>query len=67
VATQLEMVYRFSDKFYFFPEVTCKNGKAMLDISADRTNETWHYKKINVRIKKPIEKAETISIITSSE
>lgn len=48
-------------------KISCKNGKAMLDISADRTNEKWHYKKINVRIKKPIEKAETIAIITSTE
>ncbi|MBQ0788895.1 MAG: hypothetical protein KBT69_15455 [Oceanihabitans sp.] len=48
-------------------KITCKNGTAMLDISADRRNETWHYTKINVRIKKPIEKAETIPIITPIE
>ncbi|WP_452232460.1 cytochrome c oxidase assembly factor Coa1 family protein [Lacinutrix sp. MEBiC02595] len=48
-------------------KITCKKGKAMLDISADRINETWHYKKINVRIKKPIEKKEIITIITPTE
>ena len=41
-------------------KITCEKGKAMLDISADRINESWNYKKINIRIKSPPEKKETI-------
>ena len=48
-------------------KITCEKGKAMLDISADRINETWNYKKINVRIKNPSEKKETIEIIKTIE
>lgn len=39
-------------------------GKAQLDISADRENNTWIYSKINVRIKSPPEKKQTIEINT---
>ncbi len=44
-------------------KITCEKGKAMLDISADRIDEIWIYKKINVRIKNPPEKKETIEIV----
>ncbi len=36
---------------------------ARLDISADKINGKWNYKKINVRIKKPIEEKQIIEII----
>ena len=39
------------------------NGKASMDISADRINNEWSYKKINIRIKKPIENKQTIEIV----
>ena len=39
------------------------NGKARMDIIADRINNEWNYKKINVRIKNPPEKKQTIEII----
>ncbi|MFB9053927.1 cytochrome c oxidase assembly factor Coa1 family protein [Formosa undariae] len=48
-------------------KITFESGKAMLDISADRSNDTWNYKKINVRIKNPPEKKETIEIIKPIE
>lgn len=38
-------------------------GKATMDISANRINNAWTYKKINIRIKKPIEDKQTIEII----
>ncbi|MDP2060532.1 MAG: cytochrome c oxidase assembly factor Coa1 family protein [Flavobacteriaceae bacterium] len=44
-------------------KISCEKGKAMLDISADRIDEIWIYKKINVRIKNPPEKKETIEIV----
>jgi|SRR5690606_13627602 len=40
------------------------NGKASMDISADRIDNEWNYKKINIRIKKPIENKQTIEILT---
>lgn len=46
-------------------KITGEHGKAMLDIVADRMNDAWIYKKITIRIKKPIEKKETIEILTS--
>lgn len=48
-------------------KITCQKGKAMLDISANRNNETWDYKIITVRIKSPLEKKETIEILTLIE
>ena len=38
-------------------------GKARMDIISDRINNEWKYKKINVRIKSPPEKKQTIEII----
>ena len=38
-------------------------GKARMDILANRINNAWEYKKINVRIKNPPEKKQTIEII----
>ena len=40
-------------------------GKAGLDISADKLNDEWNYTKINVRIKNPPEKKQTIEIVTA--
>ena len=37
-------------------------GKARMDITADRINNEWNYSKINVRIKKPADKKQTIEI-----
>ncbi len=40
-------------------------GKARMDISADRINDEWNYTKINIRIKNPPEKKQTIEIETA--
>lgn len=40
-------------------------GKARLDISADRINNEWNYTKINIRIKNPPKKKQTIEIAIS--
>ena len=40
-----------------------EKGKARMDIIADRINNEWKYKKINVRIKSPPEKKQTIEVI----
>lgn len=40
-------------------------GKARMDITADRINGAWNYSKINVRIKNPPEKKQTIEINTA--
>ena len=45
-------------------KIASENGKAMLDISAERSNAIWDYKLITVRIKSPLEKKETIEIIS---
>ena len=39
-------------------------GNARIDISADRINHKWNYSKINLRIKNPPEKKQTIEINT---
>jgi len=39
-------------------------GRAKLDIAAHRVNEQWKYTKINIRIKNPPEKKQTIEIVT---
>lgn len=41
------------------------NGKAMMDITAKLIHNNWDYEKINLRIAKPIEKKQTIEIITT--
>ena len=38
-------------------------GRAALDIIADRLDNKWRYRKINLRIKKPIENKQTIKIL----
>jgi len=38
-------------------------GYARMDIIADKVNNEWVYKKINIRIKNPPEKKQTIEII----
>ena len=40
-------------------------GNWSMDISADRINNVWNYKKINIRIKNPPEKKQTIEILTA--
>jgi hypothetical protein len=44
-------------------KVSGEHGKAMLDIIADRVNNEWIYKKINIRIKNSPEKKEIIEIV----
>lgn len=42
-----------------------KKAKARMDIIADRINNEWMYKKIDIRIKNPPEQKQTIEIIKS--
>jgi len=42
-------------------------GNAKMDIIADRINNMWNYNKINVRIKNPPEKKQTIQIILADK
>ena len=44
-------------------KVSGEHGKAMLDISAHLINDTWSFDALNIRIKNPPEKKETIEII----
>ena len=39
------------------------NGKAIMDVEAERSNDIWEYKKITIRIKNPPEKRQTISVL----
>ena len=41
------------------------NGKAMMDITANRIHTNWDYEKISVRIGKPIAEKQTIEIISA--
>lgn len=43
--------------------LTGTKGKAKMDIIADQVDGQWDYKKINLRIRKPVEKQQTIEII----
>jgi hypothetical protein len=36
-----------------------------MDITADRINNEWNYNKINIRIKNPPEKKQTIELISA--
>lgn len=40
-------------------------GNARMDISANKARNQWNYSKINIRIKNPLEKRQTIEIITT--
>ncbi len=42
-----------------------EKGNAKMDILAHKIKEEWIYKKLNIRIKKPIENKQTIEIIPS--
>ena len=42
-------------------------GKGRMDIIADRVNNEWKYKIINIRIKNPPEKKQTIEIIKTQK
>lgn len=42
-------------------------GKASMDISADRINNTWKYNKINIRIKNPPENKQEIEIYSDNK
>lgn len=48
-------------------KIFCTKGKAMLDIAANRIDNTWHYQEIRVRIKNPPEKREIIEIFSLVE
>lgn len=44
-----------------------EKGDAMMDISASKnTNSSWNYNEITIRIKQPIEKKETITVLKSN-
>lgn len=45
--------------------ITGAKGKAKMDITANLINNNWDYEKINLRISEPIEKKQTIEIITT--
>jgi len=47
----------------FTVRVEGKNGKAFMDGFAERSNDSWEYKKITIRIKNPPEKRQTIDIL----
>ncbi|MEM1002782.1 MAG: cytochrome c oxidase assembly factor Coa1 family protein [Bacteroidota bacterium] len=46
-------------------QIAGTKGKARMDITADRINNEWNYSRINVRIKNPPEKKQTIKIKTA--
>lgn len=41
-------------------------GKAKMDLTADKLNNEWDYRKIDIRIKSPPEKKQTIEIIPNT-
>ncbi|MBC9798688.1 cytochrome c oxidase assembly factor Coa1 family protein [Sinomicrobium weinanense] len=45
--------------------ISGSKGKARMDISANKVRNTWNYSKINIRIKNPPEKRQTIEIKTA--
>ncbi|WP_121666195.1 cytochrome c oxidase assembly factor Coa1 family protein [Mesonia aquimarina] len=45
--------------------ITGTKGKARMDITADKIENQWKYKRINVRIKNPPEQKQTIEIVTA--
>ena len=45
--------------------LTGKKLVARMDITATRINNKWNYKKINIRIKNPPEKRQTIEIVNA--
>ena len=44
-------------------KVTGSKGNGKLDLTAKKENESWHYEKINIRIKDSEKKQKTIEII----
>lgn len=46
-------------------KINGSKGKANIDISADKISGKWSYTKINVRIKKPVDKKQTIEIYST--
>ncbi|WP_299216638.1 cytochrome c oxidase assembly factor Coa1 family protein [uncultured Aquimarina sp.] len=51
----------------YIPVEGSKSKEASMDISADRINGKWNYKKINIRIKEPVEEKEIIEVIKQLE
>ncbi len=47
----------------FTVRIEGKNGKAFMDVIAERVTDSWKYKKITIRIKYPPEKKQTIEIL----
>jgi hypothetical protein len=47
----------------FTVRVEGKNGKALMDGIAERTNNSWEYKAITIRIKNPPEKRQIIEVL----
>ncbi len=50
-------------KVQFSIRINGANGKAIMDVKAERTNGIWEYKKITIRVKNPPVKRQTISIL----
>ncbi|MEW7291483.1 cytochrome c oxidase assembly factor Coa1 family protein [Aquimarina sp. 2304DJ70-9] len=48
-------------------KITGSKASGSIDIIADRNGIEWQYRKINIRIKNPKEKKETIEIINSTQ
>ncbi len=66
----LEGVVKYSNEYKTINSsirVVGTKGRGRMDISADLIHDEWNYKKINIRIKKPIEKKQTIEIIKNIE
>ncbi|WP_299896648.1 cytochrome c oxidase assembly factor Coa1 family protein [uncultured Aquimarina sp.] len=47
--------------------VSGSKRKASIDIAADKINGIWNYRKINIRIKKPVEDKQVIEVINQLE
>lgn len=47
--------------------VSGSKRKASMDITADKINGIWNYRKINIRIKKPVEDKQTIEVISKEK
>ncbi len=58
-----QVEYSNGDKTVFSSvRIVGTKGKANMDISADRINNTWQYTEINLRIKNPPENKQEIEI-----
>ncbi|MBJ2174316.1 hypothetical protein JBL43_08705 [Aureibaculum sp. A20] len=66
----LEGVVKYSNEkktVYTSIRIIGTKGSGRVDISADLIDNVWNYKKINVRIRRPVKNKQTIEVLTSSE